>query len=141
MSDETILPTLSHGTLEIRDVQESLRFYRDFLHMKAVQHVPFGCCIWLREGWYIICLENNKAREMPLLNHFGIDVGSREEVDAWYERAVREQEHYGISKITSPRDIHDAYQFYLKDRDNNWWEIQYDAGNMARVRAAAGAAK
>lgn len=141
MTDETSPHVLSHGTLEIKDVQASMRFYRDFLQMKVSQHVPKGCLIWLQEGWYIVCIENPKAREMPLLNHFGIDVGSQEAVDRWHERAVRKQEQYGISKITTPKVLHGAYQFYLKDPDNNWWEIQHDRFASAHVRAAAGGVK
>lgn len=138
MTDEASPGVLSHGTLEIRDVQESMRFYRDFLRMKVSQHFPKGCLIWLQDGWYVVCIENPNAREMPLLNHFGIDVMSREAVDRWHERAMREQEQYGISKITTPKELHGAYQFFLKDRDNNWWEIQHDSNAAAHMRAAAG---
>src|SRR5690242_18822958 len=125
MTHETPPPAISHGTLEIKDVQASMRFYREFLQMNVIQHVPVGCVIWLHEGCYVVCIENPKAREMPLLNHFGIDVGSREAVDRWYERAVKERERYGISKITTPKELHGAYQFFLKDQDNNWWELQH----------------
>ena len=33
---------------------------------------------------YIVCVENPNAREMPMRNHFGIDVESREDVDRWW---------------------------------------------------------
>lgn len=140
MTVDTTPVTLSHGTLEIRDVQASMRFYRDFLGMKAVSHVPKGCLLWLQASWYIVCVENPKAREMPLLNHFGINVGSREAVDLWHERAVKEQGQYGISKITTPKDLHNAYQFFLKDQDSNWWEIQFDGGAAFQLLKDAGAA-
>ncbi|UQA58524.1 VOC family protein [Polyangium aurulentum] len=138
MSDDLRPGVLSHGTLEIKNIQESIRFYRDFLLMRVIHHLPKACIIWLQEGWYIVCVENANAREMPVLNHFGINVDSREAVDRWHERAVREREQYGIANITSPKVAHGSYQFYLKDRDNNWWEFQYDDSIFPKIRAVAG---
>ncbi|AKT41358.1 VOC family protein [Chondromyces crocatus] len=137
MSASTSPGVLSHGTLEVRNVDESVRFYRDFLGMKVIYDVPKACVIWLHESWYIVCVENPNAREMPMLNHFGIDVESREAVDQWYERAVRERDLHGISTITRPKVLHEAYQFYLRDRDHNWWEFQHDTTTFARMRAMA----
>ena len=94
---------LTHGTLEITDVQESMRFYRDFLGMEVVQHVPFGCRIALGADWYVVCLEVKHAHNMPLFNHFGFDCANREDVNAWHQRAVAERETYGIQEITSPK--------------------------------------
>jgi catechol 2,3-dioxygenase-like lactoylglutathione lyase family enzyme len=62
---------------------------------------------------------------MSLVNHFGIRVTSAAEVDRWHERVVSEQERYGISRVTTPRDLHGDYQFYFLDRDGNWWELHH----------------
>ena len=120
---------LTHGTLEIQDVQESMRFYRDFLGMDVIQHVPMGCRISLGSEFYIVCLEVKHEHDMPLLNHWGLDTASKEEVDAWYERALAEKEEYGLRAVQKPRSLHGAYSFYLQDRDHNWWEIQYYEGD------------
>lgn len=129
----TVKPgVLTHGTLEIKDVQKSMPFYRDFLNMEVIQHIPFGCRITLGGEWYIICLETKERHEMPLFNHFGIDVESREEVDRWYERAIAEKDIYGLKKISKPKAQHGSYQFYLNDCDDNWWEIQHYEGDDSK---------
>ncbi len=119
---------LTHGTLEIQDVQESMRFYRDFLGMEVIQHVPFGCRIALGGPWYIVCLEVKHPHAMARANHFGFDVGTPAEVDAWHARAVAEQEKYGIVEVTEINSMHGAYRFHLRDCDRNWWEIEYYEG-------------
>lgn len=120
---------LTHGTLEIRDVQKSMHFYRDFLGMKTIQHVPRGCRISLGGDLYIVCLEARSDGEMPLLYHWGLDTASREDVDRWHERVLAEQEEYELSDIGQPKSLHGAYGFYFRDRDKNWWEIQYYEGD------------
>ena len=115
---------LTHGTLEIQDVQKSMHFYGDFLGLDVIQHVPFGCRISLGGPFYIVCLEVKHEPDMPILNHFGLDCASRAEVDTWYERAVAGQEEFELTKITRPCLQHGAYAFYVRDRDRNWWEIQ-----------------
>ena len=128
MAVQTKTGVLTHGTLEIKDVQKSMHFYRDFLDMDVIHHIPSGCRISLGGEWYIICLEMKERHEMPLMNHFGIDVNSREEVDQWYERAMEEQAEYGLSKVSKPRFMHGSYSFYLRDCDDNWWEIEHYEG-------------
>jgi catechol 2,3-dioxygenase-like lactoylglutathione lyase family enzyme len=129
---------LTHGTLEIDDVQASMRFYRDFLGMETIQHVPFGCRISLGAEWYVVCLEVKHPHDMPIFNHFGLDCGSREDVDAWHARALAERDEYGLLEVTRPKSLHGAYSFYLKDRDRNWWEIQYYEGDAREQHLAWG---
>ncbi len=120
---------LSHGTLEIDDVQASMRFYREFLGMETIQHVPFGCRVALGAEWYVVCLEVKHPHDMPIFNHFGFDCATKADVDAWHARTLAEQEAFGILEVTRPRSLHGAYSFFLKDRDRNWWEIQYYEGD------------
>ena len=66
----------------------------------------------------------DKVRPMGPLNHWGVDVASREEVDAAREDALKYTEEYGIREVHQARDQHGVYSFYLQDLDGNWWEIQ-----------------
>jgi hypothetical protein len=69
-------------------------------------------------------VETGKAdKEMPMLNHNGLDVGSPEEVDAAYELLQQVKDAYGIRKIQKPRQAHGDYAFFFCDLDGNWWEI------------------
>ena len=129
---------LTHGTLEIDDVRASMAFYREFLGMEVVQHVPFGCRIALGGPWYIVCLEVKHEHNMPVSNHFGFDCGSQAEVDAWRERVVAEAERFGLTDLTRARSQHGAYSFKFRDRDRNWWEIQYYEGDAHEAHLAWG---
>ena len=141
-TESGILPlVLTHGTLEILDVQKSMHFYRDFLGMNTVQHVPRGCRISLGGDLYIICLEaRSSGYEMPQLYHWGLDTASKEDVDRWYQRALAEQDEYELSEIGKPKSLHGAYGFYFRDRDKNWWEIQYYEGDPENTHLTWGQA-
>lgn len=122
-----IVPSLmlSHGTLECRDLAASRRFYEEFLGLETVFHGRRT--ILIRKGgyWGVVCVNRgDKVRPMGPLNHWGIDVASREDVDAARENAIRHKEHYGIREIHQAREQHGVYSFYLQDLDGNWWEIQ-----------------
>ncbi len=117
---------LSHGTLEMIDLQKSKKFYKEFLGLEVVQHRPFALNIRKGGYWVIVCLEvGEKVRALGVRNHWGIDVGSREAVDRAYAAAHKYKDHYGIRKIMRMRDEDRAYGFYLEDLDHNWWEIEH----------------
>ena len=121
--------TFSHGTLEVVDLQASVRFYRELLELDVAVQSPKTCIVSLQEGFGIVCLETGKRQDMPLTHHHGIRVASRGEVDRWHARITGEQERYGISQVTSLRDLHGEYQFYFRDLDNNWWEFHVPSGD------------
>jgi catechol 2,3-dioxygenase-like lactoylglutathione lyase family enzyme len=117
---------LSHGTLEIRHFAASRRFYEEFLGLECVRHTKPAMCIRKGSAWHIICVEvGDKVHPQHIMNHWGIDVASREEVDLAYRAALEHQKTYGIKKVTRPGDQHGAYSFYIEDLDSNWWEIQH----------------
>tara|TARA_B100000315_G_scaffold223256_1_gene227888 strand:- start:12678 stop:13160 length:483 start_codon:yes stop_codon:yes gene_type:complete len=60
-----------------------------------------------------------------VLNHWGFDLATPEEVDAANAAALEMAEEYGIAKVQKSRDIHGVYAFYFQDFDENWWEFQY----------------
>ncbi len=64
-------------------------------------------------------------RPQNLLNHWGIDVPSRSDVDRIHAAAGQHTERYGLRRVMAPRMQHGVYGFYLQDRDSNWWEIEY----------------
>jgi catechol 2,3-dioxygenase-like lactoylglutathione lyase family enzyme len=114
---------LSHGTLESRDLERSRKFYEDFLGLEVIRTSDRSLMIRLGGEHVYAVVYNPKKPEMPVLNHNGLDVPSREEVDRCHEIAVAEQEKWGIKKITRPVDAHGTYGFYIADPDDNWWEI------------------
>lgn len=124
MTDPVLkLSYLSHGTLESRDIETSRRFYEGFLGLDVVQTSPRSLMIRLGGTNTIATVYNPKKASMPLLNHNGLDVATREEVDRAHALCVEQQEKWGIKGVTRPSDQHGTYSFYFRDPDDNWWEI------------------
>ena len=117
---------MSHGTLECFNLNESRRFYEEFLGLESVRHAPLGMAVRLGLRFHVICLEvGDKLQPVSLGNHWGVDVESKEKVDEAYQNAIKYKERYNIREIGHPTLQHGAYSFYMKDLDHNWWEIQY----------------
>ncbi len=117
---------LSHGTITCRNLAASRRFYEEFLGLDCVQHVPRG--LLLRKGGYcaIVCLEvGDHVRPVDRQHHWGIDLGSREDVDRALALAHELKDRYGIHQISRITDHHGGYSFYFRDLDENYWEFQY----------------
>src|SRR5215469_10135714 len=117
------LKFLSHGTLEALDLDKTRQFYEEFLGLDVVRTSPISLMIKLGGRNTIAVVKSKKRTEMPLLAHNGLDVGTREEVDAAYEIVMRDKDKWGITKVTKPVDQHGTRSFYFLDLDANWWEI------------------
>jgi len=117
---------LSHGTLEVADLQASRRFYEEVLGFEVIQNSPVS--MMLRKGGdhVYVAVASPKAQGMGMMNHNGLDVASMEEVDRAYELLNQVKDEYGIRKIQRPHKQHGAYAFYFTDLDGNWWEILYN---------------
>ena len=117
------LKFLSHGTLESRDLEKTRRFYEECLGLEVVRTSPRSMMIRLGGDNTIAVVESRTKQAMPMLNHNGLDVATREEVDECHRLLEAEKETWGIRKITRPADQHGTYSFYFADLDDNWWEI------------------
>lgn len=123
---EPLLKTvrLGHGTLECADIVKTRRFYEEVLGLEVIQTSPLSLMIRKGTTHTYAVVETGKAdKEMHMLNHNGLDVGSPEEVDAAYELLQQVKDEYGIKTIQKPRHSHGDYAFYFCDLDGNWWEI------------------
>lgn len=117
------LKFLSHGTLESRSLDKTREFYQDCLGLEAVRTSPRSLMIRLGGNHTIAVVENPRKAEMPMLNHNGLDVATREEVDECYRILNEGKDKWGLKKITRPAEQHGTYSFYFADLDDNWWEI------------------
>lgn len=122
---------LSHGTITCKNLEESRRFYEEFLGLDVVQHTERG--VLLRKGGYcvIVCLEvGEHVKPVDRQHHWGIDLASREEVDRALKLAHDLKDEYGVHQISRITDHHGGYSFYFRDRDDNYWEFQYVGGGQ-----------
>lgn len=117
---------LSHGTLAVKDIVATRRFYEEFLGLTTVRHAPVGFSARCGMKFTLVCLElGPEAEPANFHNHWGLDVASREEVQSAYDAAVRLKDEYGIRRVIEPVDQHGVFSFYMIDLDHNYWEIQY----------------
>jgi predicted lactoylglutathione lyase len=117
---------ISHGTLEVFSLKASRRFYEEFLGLECVRHGKPAMVIRLGMRFHVVCVEvGDQVHPCSVLNHWGVDVSSRAEVDQARAKAIEHQETYGIRQVLPQQDMHGVYSFYLEDLDHNWWEIQY----------------
>ena len=114
---------LSHDTLESRDRAFSRRFYEEFLGLEVVQTSPISLLVRLGGNNTIAVVYSKRQRHMDLLNHNGLDVRTKEEVDEAHRIVCEQAEKWRPTKITKPCLQHGTYSFYFWDADENCWEI------------------
>ena len=117
------LKFLSHGTLEVHDIERSADFYQRFLGFEFVRTSPISGMVRLGGQHIYVVVQGPKGKGMPYTNHNGIDVSSREEVDRAHALCTQYKDEFGLKGITAPATQHDVYAFYFRDLDSNWWEI------------------
>jgi predicted lactoylglutathione lyase len=76
--------------------------------------------------FHVVCVEvGDQIHPVSLLNHWGVDVSTRAEVDQAHQKAIEFKEKFNIRQVLNPQEMHGVYSFYLEDLDHNWWEIQH----------------
>ena len=129
MPDKNVEPVLklkflSHGTLEVDDVDASRKFYEEFLGFEVVRTSPISLMIRLGgTHTYAGVQRGSNKTKMGLLFHNGLDVDTDEEVDECHRLCEEQAEKWGLDNITKPIKQHGTYSFYFWDKDGNAWEI------------------
>jgi len=131
---ESIVPAgpISYVTLECHDLQESLRFYGEFLGVDVEQRGPQYFFTRGNGGVRAIVVERGDAlAEQTVMNHHGITVwDDTAKIDTLHAAAQSARDQFGIRAIKRALDQHGSYSFYLQDRDTNWWEIEVWDGHL-----------
>jgi catechol-2,3-dioxygenase len=130
--DSIVKPyVLSHGTCECYDLHESRKFYEEFLGLECVQIAKDGLIFSLGLKFHVVCLQTGtRLRPLSMLNHWGVEVRSPEEVQRAHAAAHEMKERYKIGAIMPVEMVGGRYSFYLEDLNHSWWEIQYYRGCM-----------
>lgn len=120
---------MSHGTLECHSLGESRKFYEAFLGLECVRHARPAMVVRCGLKFHIVCVEvGDKVHPLNVLNHWGLDVGSRAEMDREHGDAIANKDKYKIRQVQPAVNQHGVYSFYLEDLDHNGWEIQHYDG-------------
>src|ERR1043166_567687 len=94
---------LSHGTMEVYNLKESRRFYEEFLGLRCVRHAKPAVVVRLGLKFHIVAVEVGEAvHPVKVLNHWGMDVRTKEEVDAANDAALKHKELNKIRQVLNP---------------------------------------
>src|SRR5882762_5427961 len=86
---------MSHGTMECYSLKESRKFYEEFLGLEVVRHAKPAMVVRCGLKFHIVAVEVGQSlHPVNVLNHWGIDVISKQEVDAAYENALNFKDKY-----------------------------------------------
>ena len=123
--------SLSHGTLETRDLAGARRFYNEFLGLETVQRGEMA--VWLRcgGGWMVACVKTGDSMlPLPLDVRWCLDMETADQVRDAYDAAVRLQGEYGMKEVRPVTQDGDQTGFLIRDLDSNWWEICHRPGRL-----------
>ncbi|HVW67987.1 MAG TPA: VOC family protein [Steroidobacteraceae bacterium] len=116
---------ISHGTLESVDLEQTRRFYEEFLGLEVIKasNVSLWCRLGGNHVYVVVQVKPERKMPMPFLFHNGIDVATEEEVDQCHRIVMRDAEKWKLHKISRPGVQHGTYSFFFYDADENAWEI------------------
>ncbi len=123
------LPFLSHGHATLTNLDESARFYREFLGFEVVKTSPKTLVARLGSNTVVIGVTLGervlaKLERKWLHNaHFGLDVASKECVIRARELCVENRNKYKIRAVGELQDYGEQLCFLVEDLDGNFWEI------------------
>jgi len=127
------LPFLSHGHATLKDVEESIRFYRDFLGLEVVKTSPRTLVARLGSNTAIVGVtlgpKGLAKANRPWLEHahFGLDLRGSDEVRNAFELAVEHQSQFNILNVGRLTENEEGLSFMICDQDGNYWQILENA--------------
>jgi lactoylglutathione lyase len=113
----------THVSISARDLDESIRFYRDFFGMEEVPSPDFsGPVRWLRVGGLQLHLFLDRG-PAPTRYHFALDVDDFEEA---YRKARETGAQVASGNYSTVRELPDgAVQMYINDPAGNLVEVNW----------------
>ncbi len=123
------LPFISHGHATLRDLDESVRFYRDFLGLDVVRSSKRTLVARLGSNTSIVGVtlgEKGLAKaDRPWLRnaHFGLDLPTPDGVREAHQLSLQHQADFNIQEVGDVYEEENGLAFMLKDQDGNFWEI------------------
>lgn len=128
------------GHYECRSFQETIPILADLLALEPVEErVGEVVMKHPNTAWALVVHEGGPtAPNKPLMNHYGVRVAHRRDVDAAWNYLRDQREKYRLDRITRPVENHFAYSLYFREPGGNHLEIEfYDQRAVAEGRSIA----
>ena len=116
---------ISHGTLEVKNLQDTRDFYEKVLGFHVVQHSPISTMAGLGTVHrYVTVTSANPQMEHGMRNRL---LFATEEDLRDGHKVLSELTEFPIRDLTEPAvDAFGRLAVEFRDLDNNWWELDYD---------------
>lgn len=116
---------ISHGTLEVNNLQATRDFYEKVLGFHMMQQSPISMMAGLgTEHRYVAVSSHDPHMERALRNRL-LFATEADLLDA--HKVLSELTEFPIHDLTAPAtDAFGRLAFEFRDLDNNWWELDYD---------------
>ena len=116
---------LNHGTLHVRDIAKSRRFFEEVLGIECIQTSPVSLMIRKGTAHVDAVVEQPAGLHPPMtmINHNGFEVATVAELEEANKLLHQIKDEYEIKKILPFSKLHGDTSFYFQDQDDNWWEI------------------
>jgi catechol 2,3-dioxygenase-like lactoylglutathione lyase family enzyme len=126
---DSVVPAgpISYVLLESKSLNQSERFYRDFLGLDVSRPAPHYCLTRDASGWVRVISVEVGDRLVPqkVANHHGLTLaGAPEIIDDLRTRVSDSAAQFGLQKVLPATRQHGSYSFYLQDADTNCWELE-----------------
>ena len=112
--------------MECRALRESVPALGDLLAFETVAEGDGRVTLkHPNSDWLLVVHEGGPdAPEKQMLNHWGVRVATRTEVDAAADYLRAHKDRYGLRQIGQPRFAHGSYSLYFLEPGTNGWEIE-----------------
>jgi catechol 2,3-dioxygenase-like lactoylglutathione lyase family enzyme len=124
--------------MECRALDASLPVLTDLLAFEPVARADGRVTLkHPNSDWRLVVHEGGPdAPEKEMLNHWGVRVVTRREVDAAWAHLQAQKDRYGLPLIGQPRFAHGSYSLYFLEPGTNGWEIECYEEALRRGKGA-----
>ena len=117
---------LAGAHMECRWLKETIPVLTDLLAFEKVQEGSGSVTLkHPNTDWSLTVHEGGTdAPSKKMLNHYGVRVTTKREVDAAYDYLTARKDEYGLPEIRRPAFSHGSYSLYFLEPGTNGWEIE-----------------
>ena len=118
---------LTHGTLAVRNVEASHRFYREVLGLEVHNAYGDGRVVYVKhpetKHFIVSARREGELHLNPPTFRYTLSVATPDDLQAAHQWMSEHAEEYSIAEIRDIEPNGRGESFLVRDPDLNWWEI------------------